>query len=170
MRLLNVVIAILLFLLAATPASLAQYEDLEPQPKRSGGIRTEKSSGFDGMVGGPFPAVVGFSGAFNFGDDVRLTGGSGTAIEWAVYSLDLKFFLSPDNWAGYFGVGLTYMVGNPGEFLIWDLDIKKSFVPYIQFGVDYQSDIGVHVLFGVSSGIPSAKIVVMPNIAVGWYF
>ncbi|MBI3557908.1 MAG: hypothetical protein HY074_16725 [Deltaproteobacteria bacterium] len=135
------------------------------------GPRADHWSGFDGTVGMPFPSVVGLMVGFNTGDEARVSIGAGSFGDWATYTVDAKAFLSPSSqWSPYFGAGLSYMSGTASTFLVWDLQFDHAFVPYFEGGMDFQSDMGVHVSFNLGGAAPNGRVIVLPGIALGWYF
>lgn len=137
----------------------------------SDGVRAQKWSGFDiGAGGNPFPSVAGLMLGFNIQNDARIGVGVGTFIHWTVYALDTKLFLTESAWAPYFGAGISYMAGQAGDVLGMDIQFAKAFVPYFQVGIDYQSDLGIHVGFNLAGAAPNGRVIVLPGIAIGWYF
>lgn len=165
-----------LFLVTATAQAQGgrqpryQYEQPEADHKGEGGVRAEHWSGFDLGVGLPFPSFVGGMLGFNIGDDARLSGGAGIFGKHTTYQLDAKVFLGKAAWAGYFGAGLDYMYGTPEKLGSWQLDFNALWVPYMQVGVDFQSDMGVHVSFNLAGAVPHGTLIVLPGLAIGWYF
>ena len=163
--------------LAAGFSAAAQYEyppehlhDQKPASKSKGGPRTQHWSGFDLALGMPFPSIAGGLIGFNIGDDARISGGVGTFNRWITYQLDTKFFLGTSNWAGYIGGGLDFMAGEAGKFYVWDLGFDEAWVPYIQTGLDFQADSGFHLTLNLAAAIPSGEVLILPGLAVGWYF
>lgn len=135
------------------------------------GVRDEHWSGFDFTTGMPFPSLYGFMLGFNVGDDARVSSGIGSFVHWISYDIvDAKFFLSDGEWAPYMGAGLSYMVGEHAQYLIWDFQFDRAFVPYFQGGIDFQSSMGVHVMFNLAGSAPNGRVIVLPGLAIGWYF
>lgn len=140
--------------------------------QRTGGPRSRHWSGFDVAAGMPFPSTVGVMIGFNFSDAARVSGGAGTFGTWLTYNLDGKFFLGESPWAGYFGGGLSYLNGGEDgdKVMAWQLDFDQALIPYIEFGVDYQAENGFHFLINLAGAAPGGEIIVMPGLALGWYF
>lgn len=134
------------------------------------GTRADHWSGIDAGFGEPYPSYAGINLGFNIGDDARLSAGLGTLGRWTSYAGDAKFFATDAQWSPYIGVGLTYITGNAGQYLWWNLDFNNAFVPFLELGMDFQSDIGVHVTFNLAGSAPNGQIVVFPGIVIGWYF
>ncbi len=135
------------------------------------GPRADHWSGFDVTAGMPFPAILGLMVGFNTGDEARVSIGTGSFGHWSTYTLDAKAFLSSNSqWAPYIGAGLSYMTGTASTFLLWDLQFDHAFVPYFEGGMDFQSDMGVHVSFNLAGAAPNGRVIVLPGIALGWYF
>lgn len=172
MRVLNFVVSTLVAVSLSTVAIAQEYDYSYGQPskKPEGGPRAQHWSGFDIGLGMPFPSFAGGMIGFNFGDEARLSGGVGTLGKWTTYQLDTKVFLGKAAWAGYFGAGVDYIYGTPGKIGPYDLDFAAKWVPYIQFGVDYQSDIGLHLMFNLAGAVPEGEILIWPGLAIGWYF
>ena len=134
------------------------------------GVRAEHWSGFDFTAGMPFPSVIGLMLGFNTGDEARVSIGAGSFVHWATYTADAKAFLSEGQWSPYIGAGLSYMTGTASTYLIWDLQFDHAFVPYFEGGMDFQSDLGVHVTFNLAGSAPNGRVMVLPGLALGWYF
>ena len=178
MRWLNqaIFLAVVMTAMAACLSAEAQYEyppyggEQKPASEKRGGPRTQHWSGFDVALGMPFPSIAGGLIGFNIGDDARISGGAGTFGKWTTYQLDTKFFLGVSNWVGYIGGGLDYMIGEGRKYYIWDLGFTHAWVPYIQTGVDYQADSGFHLTINLAGSAPGGEILILPGLAVGWYF
>jgi hypothetical protein len=139
-------------------------------PARAGN-RADHWSGFDFGGGIPFPALGGVLVGFNIGDDARISFGGGSALNWIVYQLDAKFFLSPQSvWSPYLGGGFDYLNGDHGSYLGRDYQFDNAFIPYIQFGFDYQAASGFHMMLGGAAAAPNGRLLILPGLALGWYF
>lgn len=156
--------AILLFLLLST-FLLASTDPIEDLP-----IRKSKRFGVDLTVGQPIPSVLGTLVGANIGSDLRLSLGAGSFWFWSTYTANLKIFLSESNLTGYFGGGLTYLSGKAGAILFWNLPFDQYLTPYIEAGLDYTSDIGLHLGFNFGLTVPEANIILLPGLSFGWYF
>lgn len=139
-------------------------------PIAKAGVRAEHWSGFDLGSGAPFPSLVGAALGFNTGDEARVSIGYGIFGPWSVYQADAKFFFSDQEWSFYIGGGLDYMNGAQGKFLIWNLEFDRGFVPYFELGVDFQSQMGIHVGFNLGTAAPNGTLILLPGILIGWYF
>lgn len=172
MRLLNIAIIITIFAAPAFGKGQPRYAaapDLT-QAKEDQGPRARHWSGFDIGTGAvPFPSVFGAMIGFNVEDDARISIGTGSLVRWTTYQLDAKVFLAPTAWAVYIGGGLDYLTGKAGTF-IYDLQFDKSLVPYVEAGIDFQSEVGVHVGFNFGFAAPNGRIMALPGLALGWYF
>lgn len=173
MKALNIamVIALLLGPLVSSAAQRKKVDPYQPyEPSEVSGPRSRHWSGFDFALGMPFPSLAGALLGFNIEDDARLSAGVGTFGNYVTYQLDAKVFLSPSNWAMYVGAGMDYLNGNPGVTLAWDLQFHRAFVPYFETGLDFQSEVGVHVTFNLGASAPNGRFIILPGIAIGWYF
>ncbi len=133
-------------------------------------IRNRKTYGFDLGIGQPFLSFFGGMVGINLGDLFRVSAGGGTSIYWATYQANLKVFTSDSNFAWFFGGGLTYLNGTPGDFLGNYLNVESVVTPHIETGLDYTSEIGFHLNANIGIAIPDSKIIVYPGLAFGWYF
>jgi hypothetical protein len=155
---------------AAIPVVVAALLALTLPAKAIAGTRADHWSGFDFAAGMPFPSLGGAMLGFNINDDARIAAGVGTFGNWVTYQLDFKFFLGVAPWTTYFGAGFNYMNGHAGDVLLWSFQFSRAFVPYMEAGIDFQSDVGVHVMFNLGGSAPNGHTIVMPGVAVGWYF
>jgi hypothetical protein len=163
MRALNILLILIVGL-----ASVASFQ-------AKAGNRDDSFLGFDVSFGQPFPSIIGGTMSFNIEDDARFSFGTGYFGNWVTYGAGLKLFLSPEDEAMFIGAGLNYMRGNAGTFFGWNLQFNKAFVPYIEAGYDYTADSGFHLGASVAVGIPNGEFVILPFVilpilAVGWYF
>ncbi|MEW6055440.1 MAG: hypothetical protein AB1540_02410 [Bdellovibrionota bacterium] len=135
------------------------------------GPRADHWSGFDIGTMVPFPSLIGAIIGFNLQDDARLSFGGGHFDRYANYQIfDAKLFFTPTALSGYIGGGLDFLVGKRGKVWIWDLNFDRAFVPYLQIGIDYQDPSGFHATLNVAGTAPNGEPIVMPGLAVGWYF
>ncbi|HRK01050.1 MAG TPA: hypothetical protein PLH57_00165 [Oligoflexia bacterium] len=148
----------------------SKFQPIQESVTSDGGTRANHFSGFDFALGQPVPSYGGLMIGFHVHDDARLSLAIGEAGQWMTYALDTKIFLSPESVAMYVGGGLSYMNGSEGKFLFWDLQFSNGLIPYIQGGVDWVNEEGFHLGANLGVTVPNGEVVVLPGVAIGWYF
>ncbi len=134
------------------------------------GPREEYWVGLDIAAGEPFPVLPGAMLGFNLHEEFRLSVGAGFLEEWNTYQLDVKLFLSPEALAAYIGGGISHMRGGPSKALFWLLEYDKITFPYLEGGMDYTTEIGLHININAGLAGVGPFFIFLPGIALGWYF
>lgn len=62
------------------------------------------------------------------------------------------------------------MNGSEGKFLLWDFQFGNAVIPYISFGLDWTNEEGFHLGANLGISVPNGEVVVLPGVAIGWYF
>ncbi|HEY6951801.1 MAG TPA: hypothetical protein VI758_05305 [Bacteroidota bacterium] len=162
-------IAVALLVVALSPASFGQSN------------RTKDRFGLHlGLLGDPFPTLIGFNADYNLTDWARLTAGYGS-VKASVTGGDLT--------ATTFGGGVRAMVPNWNFTPVVGLSFASVSVTatgtgvsgdvggfsgsashlYATFGLDYQAGIGFNVGAGYNFSLKSG-VGGLPYVNLGWFF
>lgn len=142
--------------------------------------RPQKKFGIGyGVISDPAPSLTAYQIKFNLTPALQLDGGYGKVGIYAKsYGISAKYFLiSSWNFSPYVNAGYSLTKIN-GAFTVAgqtvNIPVGNQHVIYAGAGIDHQSNIGFNFGAGFnyffSPSILKAKLPLLPNLYVGWFF
>jgi len=147
--------------------------------------RTQNDLGFYvGLLGDPFPSLMGINLGYHPTEFLRLTAGYGRSdflfvlgdADLQSYGAGVKFMLPKWNFSPVVALNYTYFKIDLDSFLGIDLTTSASAgvsVVSAGIGFDWVTGSGFNLGFGVNigvSGIESTSTPIIPYLNIGWFF